>query len=193
VPAGARGSQTCDRGACGEASEAVARVLIVGGEERGGALAGALLDRAYAVRVVHASRVPARVERFAADPDRPGTLKAALEQVTIACWLFGSAGGEEERVAALHGARLERFLHQTIDSSVRGLLYEAAGSVSADVLARGRTLVSDFAEQNAVPLALLVCEPSALERWLEHALEAIDALVGRYPSSIYGNPIDFRP
>jgi hypothetical protein len=165
----------------------MARVLIVGGEERGRVLAAVLLERGYAVRVVGGpsararARTPPGAEPFDADPERPGTLKAALEQVTIACWLFGSAAGTAERLRALHGARLERFLHQTIDSSMRGLLYEAAGSIDPSTLAAGRRLVSDFAMSNAVPLALITAEPSDPAGWLAHALDGVVGLVERYP------------
>jgi hypothetical protein len=162
----------------------VARVLIVGGEDRATALANALLDRGYAVRLVDVANVPAGAERFAAKADRPGTLKAALEHVTIACWLFGTLSGGRERAQTLNGARLERFLHQTIDSSVRGLLYEAVGDAGEEVLAEGRRVVGEFAEHNAVPLALVAREAPDTQNWLAQALEGVDALVDRYSSSI---------
>jgi hypothetical protein len=166
----------------------MARVLIVGGDERGHSLAAALLQQGYAVRVVSdpqsgaSGRPPAGAERFDADPDRPGSLKAALEQVTIACWLFGSAVGTDERVGALHGARLERFLDHTIDSAVRGLVYEAAGSVDERTLARGRRLVSRFAERNAIPLAIIGSGPRDSGAWLADGLDGLVALLERYPS-----------
>ena len=84
----------------------------------------------------------------------------------------------------LNGARLERFLHQTIDSSVRGLVYEAAGNAGDEVLADGRRLVGEIAEQNAIPFALLARDQSDPVEWLEHALEAVGALVERYPAEI---------
>ena len=65
-------------------------------------------------------------------PDRVASLRYALEGVTLACWLLGNACGEPDELAALHGSRLEFFLGQTIDTTVRGLIYEAAGSVDAD-------------------------------------------------------------
>lgn len=175
------------RGAAGGGARAdlrswrrMARVLIIGGEDRGAALAAALVERGYAVRTVDLPEVPAGAERFHAEADRPGTLKAALAHVAVACWLFGSAPGGRARAETLNGARLERFLQQTIDSSVRGLLYEAAGSAGADVLAHGRALVSAFAEHNAVPLVTLACEPSARDAWIERALAGIASLVDRY-------------
>ena len=85
-------------------------------------------------------------------PDRVATLRYALEGVTLACWLLGTACGEPDEVAALHGSRLEFFLGQTIDTTVRGLLYEAAGSVDPAVLAAGRELIGARTAYNAIPL-----------------------------------------
>jgi hypothetical protein len=187
----APGSRTCDGGRHGNrravhraGDRALARVLIVGGGERGAALAAALLERGYAVRAIDVGAVSDRVERFDADPERPGTLKAALEQVTVACWLFGSDDRDSGRLEMLNGARLERFLHQTIDSSVRGLVYEGAGSAGEEVLAGGRRLVCEYAEQNAIPFAVLARDQSDPAEWVEHALEAVGMLVERYPAEI---------
>jgi hypothetical protein len=161
----------------------MARVLIVGGDERGVRLAAALLGAGYAVRIVAEPRSggahsgPAGAERFEGDAERPGTLKAALEQVTVACWLFGEATGDGARVRALHGARLERFLEQTVDSSVRGLVYEAAGSVEQRTLTDGRELVTRFASRNAIPLALIDADPADHAAWLERASGAVADLM----------------
>jgi hypothetical protein len=168
----------------------MARVLIVGGEERGAELAAALLGAGHAVRVVAASALPegallpASVERFDGDPNRPGTLKAALEHVTVACWLLGNAAGSESEVRALHGARLERFLAQTVDSSVRGLVYEAAGNAPDETLAEGRLIATELAQRNAIPLALITAEPARRSLWLDQALDAVATLLGRYASPI---------
>jgi hypothetical protein len=173
----------------------LARALIVGGGERGAALASALLERGYTVRAIEVAPVPDGVERFEADPERPGTLKAAIAQVTVACWLFGSddRGRGRERLEALNGARLERFLHQTIDSSVRGLLYEGAGGAGEEVLACGCRLVRAYGEQNAIPFALLARDQEDPVAWLEDALEAVGGLVERrYPAEIPGNLIEFH-
>jgi hypothetical protein len=170
----------------------MARVLIVGGEGRGRRLAAALLQAGLAVRIVVAESSRAhdvgleRVERFEGDAERPGTLKAALEQVSVACWLFGDADADPARVRALHGARLERFLEAVVDSSVRGLVYEAAGGVDPRTLGEGRELVTRFALRNAIPLALIDADPASQAAWLAQLREAVAALLERYPSH---NPI----
>ncbi len=69
----------------------------------------------------------AGAECWIGTPERLGTLRAALENVTIACWLLATAAGAEDEVRALHGSRLEFFLGQSIDTTVRGFVYEAAG------------------------------------------------------------------
>ncbi len=73
----------------------------------------------------------AGAECWIGDPNRLGTLRGVLDGVTIACWLLGGATGPEEQLRALHSDRLRAFLESAIDSTVRGLLYEAAGSSMA--------------------------------------------------------------
>ena len=74
-------------------------------------------------------------------PERLGTLRAALESVTVVCWLLGTVAGPEEEVRALHASRLEFFLGQVIDTTVRGFVYEAAGTVPGGCLAEGERIV----------------------------------------------------
>src|SRR5690606_40730452 len=53
----------------------------------------------------------------------------------FAFWLLGTANGEPEQVAALHGPRLERMLTEAVDTPLRGFVYEAAGTVPEAELA----------------------------------------------------------
>ena len=69
----------------------------------------------------------AGLEAAVADPDRPGTVLELCGDVTVVVWLLGSARGEPELIAAIHGPRLERLLEKLVDSPVRGFVYEAAG------------------------------------------------------------------
>ncbi len=122
----------------------MARVLIVPCGGRGCALARELVAAGHAVRGT--TRDPARAEAIraagaepvVADPDRVGTLMGALAGVTVVCVLLGSAAGEPEQVAALHDGRLRMLWEKLVDTPVRGVVYEAAGTVPADVLAHGR-------------------------------------------------------
>jgi len=85
------------------------------------------------------SHVPALeaagVEAFVGDPDRVGTIVPALQQVSVACLLLGSAVGDPDRIAALHGPRLEMLLEKMIDTTVRGIVYEAGGTAAVTLLA----------------------------------------------------------
>lgn len=119
----------------------------------------------------------AGAECWIGTPDRLATLRGALDSVTIACWLLGSASGGADELEALHGTRLEYFLTQTVDSTVRGVIYESAGSVPSEVLAQGAALALALAERNAIPIALLAADPVAVDGWLEQVREAIDSLL----------------
>ena len=162
---------------------AVARILIIAGGARGRALAAGLADEGHAVRIT--TREPtgrAAIEAVGAEcwigtPDRIATLRYALDGVTLVCWLLGTACGEPESLRALYGTRLEFFINQTIDTTVRGLLYEAAGSVDAATLAAGRALISERAAYNAIPLAVLDADPGDLEAWMAQARGAIAGLL----------------
>ncbi len=163
----------------------MARILIVAGGCRGGRLAAELVGEGHAVRVSTRTEAPrAAIEATGAEcwigtPERLGTLRAALESVTIVCWLLGTAAGGEEEVRALHTSRLEFFLGQVIDTTVRGFVYEAAGSVSGDALAEGERIVRTLGERNVIPVAVLRADPRRdPEVWLEEARAAIGGLLG---------------
>jgi uncharacterized protein YbjT (DUF2867 family) len=111
-------------------------------------------------------------------PERLATLRAALENVTVVCWLLGTARGPAGQLRALHGSRLEFFLGQTIDTTVRGFVYEAAGSAPADALAGGARIARALTARNSIPLALLSVDPADEESWLEDARRAIGSLLG---------------
>jgi hypothetical protein len=115
-------------------------------------------------------------------PERLGTLRAALESVTIVCWLLGTAAGSDDVLRALHGSRLEFFLGQAIDTTVRGFVYEAAGvaggAVPADVLAGGERIVQRIAERNEIPVGFLRADPGDVDAWLANAQAEIGALLG---------------
>jgi hypothetical protein len=162
----------------------VARILIVGGGCRGRCLAAEMVRAGHAVRVTtrtedRRSHIEAMgAECWIGTPDRLATLRAALDSVTIACWLLGTATGEPDGVRALHTARLEFFLTQTIDTTVRGFLYEAAGTVPQDLLAAGERIASAVGARNAIPVAALSADPEDVQAWLTDARAAIGGLLG---------------
>ena len=164
-------------------SPAVARILIIAGGARGRALAAELAADGHAVRITsregaHRAEIEASgAECLVATPDRIATLRYALDGVTLACWLLGTACGEPESVAALHGTRLEFFVNQTIDTTVRGLVYEASGSVEEATLAGGRALIGELTSYNAIPLAVIDADPLDREAWLAQARAAVASLL----------------
>jgi uncharacterized protein YbjT (DUF2867 family) len=126
----------------------MARALIVGCGCRGRMLGERLLAEGWAVRGTSRrgegleAIEAAGIEPALADPDRPGTLLDLVGDVAVLVYLLGSATGEPDAVAAIHGPRLERLLEHLVDTPVRGIVYEASGSVDAGVLVAGAELVS---------------------------------------------------
>ncbi len=116
----------------------MARLLVVGGTScRALALTRDLVADGHAVRAVTRSEANrARVEEAGAecwigDPDVVGTLRYALDNVTLVLWLLGHVDQPE-----LHGTRLEMLLERTIDTTVRGLLYEAGPAAGVAAVER---------------------------------------------------------
>jgi hypothetical protein len=160
------------------------RALIVGGGRRGLALASDLTSEGHAVRVVTRSDArraeieAAGAEVWPGDPDRIGTLRYALDNVTLLLWLLGTATGDPEQVAALHGSRLEMMLERTVDTTVRGVVYEAAGTLAPEVFASGVAELRRANERNEVPYALLEADPADPDAWRAAAHSAMQALLG---------------
>jgi hypothetical protein len=120
----------------------------------------------------------AGAECWIGDPNRLGTLRGVLDGVTIACWLLGGATGPDEQLRALHSDRLRAFAESAIDSTVRGLLYEAAGSsVSACLLAEGGRIAREIAQRNSIPLAILRADPADVPSWLGQARAAVSSML----------------
>jgi hypothetical protein len=156
-------------------------VLVVGGGCRGLALARTLVAEGHAVRAVTRGEArrgeieAAGCECWIGDPDRIGTLRYALDNVTVLLWLLGTATGPN--VADLHGSRLRMMLEKTTDSTVRGVLYEAAGTVDPEILAGGAAEVARAQTLNEIPGALLEADPGHVDAWVAAAREAIDHLL----------------
>lgn len=157
----------------------MARCLIIGCGCRGRALARELIQRGHSVRGT--TRWPeglapieaAGAEAVLGDPDVIGTLVRSFEHVTVTCVLLGSAEGPPERLAALHGSRLDMLLARTLDTTVRGVVYEATGSVDQDALVAGAELVRERCEDSRIPYALLRAEPADHRVWSAAALAAV--------------------
>ncbi len=166
----------------------MARILIVGGGCRGRRLAAGLLAGGHAVRITtrsEAGRAP--IEELGAEcwigtPDRLATLRGSLDGVAVACWLLGTATGPAEELAALYTTRLELFLTQAIDTTVRGVVYEPAGAaVPSAPGAEGGAIARRLTELNRIPFEALAADPADLEGWLAEAGAAVDGLLAAAP------------
>jgi uncharacterized protein YbjT (DUF2867 family) len=151
----------------------LARALIVGCGCRGRAMGERLLAEGWAVRGTSRREdgleaiAAAGIEPALADPAAPGSVLDLVGDVAVVAWLLGSAAGNPEELAALHGGALERVLERIVETPVRGFLYEAEGSVDPALLARGREAVEAASERWRIPSAALAGNPSA---WAEEAI-----------------------
>jgi nucleoside-diphosphate-sugar epimerase len=142
---------------------------MVGGGCRGSALARSLVAEGHAVRAVtrdeskRAELEAAGCECWIGDPDRIGTLRYALDNATVLLWLLGTVD-----VPELHGSRLEMMLERTVDTTVRGVLYEGR---------RGAHVVQAAHERHGIPIAFLEADPADVEAWVAEARARIDALL----------------
>ncbi|HWX88535.1 MAG TPA: hypothetical protein VNX67_10195 [Solirubrobacteraceae bacterium] len=82
------------------------------------------------------------------------TARPALEHVAIVCWLEGSSP--------------ERFLLGSVDSSMRGFVYQAGGWERS---------VLETAGRNSIPVAALRSDPSDVAVWLAEARDAVASLI----------------
>lgn len=188
----------------------MARILIVGGGCRGRRFAERMVEQGHAVRATtrreagRAAIEATGAECWIGTPDRLATLRGALENVTVACWMLACARGSEQEIAPLHSSRLEFFLSQAIDTTARGLIYDAwavpvetggggtgrtsgaAGpgadsrSPSTEMLAGGARIFRSLTELNAIPAVVLGDEgerPGGAA-WVAAACDAVTTLLG---------------
>jgi hypothetical protein len=127
------------------------------------------------------------------DPDVVATLARSLEHVSVACVLLGSAAGPPAQLAALHGTRLAMLLERMLDTTVRGIVYEAAGSVEQAVLDAGAARVRERCEDSRIPYALLDVDPAGCEAWLSAAVKAVDRVLTSRPGSMADAAASGRP
>jgi hypothetical protein len=154
---------------------------MVGGGCRGLRLARTLVAEGHAVRAVTRSQArraqieDAGCECWIGDPDRIGSLRYALDNVTVLLWLLGTATGPN--VEALHTTRLRMMLDKVTDTTVRAVLYEAAGTVDPVVLEAGAAEVALAQALNEIPGALLEADPRDADAWVAGARAGIEHLL----------------
>jgi uncharacterized protein YbjT (DUF2867 family) len=166
----------------------MARALIVGCGSRGRMLGRRLVDAGWLVRGT--TRDPgnseeilgAGLEPVVADPDRVGTLLDHVADVTLVFWLLGSAAGEPDAAAAIHGPRLERMLEELVDTPVRGFVYESSGDVPRAILEHGVEIVEAAALRWRIPVEVVGADLGDWEAWTPEMLAASERLTGAAPS-----------
>ncbi|MDX6595469.1 MAG: hypothetical protein QOI72_851 [Solirubrobacterales bacterium] len=166
----------------------MARALIIGCGCRGRERGERLLAAGWAVRGTSrhedglAAIEAAGIEPALADPDRVGTVLELVGDVAVVFHLLGSAAGEPDAVAAIHGPRLERLLEKVVDTPVRAVVYEAIGSVDPELLAAGAELVGTASRTWRIPVAVVEAEPDDSAGWSEEmtnlALELLSSATG---------------
>lgn len=162
----------------------MARALIVGCGCRGRELGLRLARRGWVVRGTTRDRgrlagiEAAGIEAAIARPDRVATVTDHVADVAVVCWLLGSARGEEGELAALHGPRLERLLEELVDTPVRGLVYEAAGTVPPELLEAGERALREANERWRIPYGVIRAAPGDADEWAAEAEAAVTGLVG---------------
>ena len=113
-------------------------------------------------------------------PDRLATLRGALDGVTIACWMLATARGDRAGVEALHGSRVESFLGQAIDTTMRGFVYEAAGVAVAPEGSSPRASGSSARPGSRTRSPSRFCGPTSMdpEIWQAEARASVGRLLG---------------
>lgn len=148
------------------------RALIVGGGRPGLEVARRLADEGNAVRYVTRNEAfrpeieAAGAECFIGDPDRIGTLRYALDNVTVLLWLMGAVDGGE-----LHGTRLSMMIERTIDTTVRGVVYEGTE--------QGAEVVRRMAAFNEIPYAIVDVGRDDVEEWTAKVLSAVGEVLAK--------------
>jgi NAD(P)-dependent dehydrogenase (short-subunit alcohol dehydrogenase family) len=149
---------------CGCRGRELARALSAEGH----AVRGTTRDPAAATEIEAAG-----AEAAVANPWRLATLLPQIEGVSAICWLMGAARGEPADVEALHGPRLHSLLEHLIDTPVRGFVYEAAGSVSVELLAGGAEIAREAAQTYRMRVEVVASDPSDAAGWTDAMTAAL--------------------
>jgi uncharacterized protein YbjT (DUF2867 family) len=117
----------------------------------------------------------AGVEAVVGDPYRLATLMPHVANTSAMVWLMGSAVGDD--VEALHRTRLETVLERLVDTPVRGMVYEAAGTLSQALLREGSAAVRKAALTWQMPNVIVDADPGDFDAWLAAMLGAVEEVL----------------
>jgi len=119
----------------------------------------------------------AGAEAVVADPFRLATLTPLLDGVSVVVWPLASATGTPEQIDAVHTTRLETLLTKLVDSGVRGLVYEATGSVRGDLLRQGAAQVRKSGEWFRMPVEVVEHYPHDHDGWVDAMRAALNRIL----------------
>ena len=159
----------------------MARVLIVGCGCRAIGLANRLIATGHPVRGTtrDPQRVPeieaAGIEAAVGDPYRLATLLPHVANTSAMVWLMGSATGDD--VEALHRTRLQTVLERLVDTPVRGMVYEAAGTLPRPLLREGAAAVRKAGAIWQMPYAIVEQHPRDHDAWVAAMLAGVESVL----------------
>jgi uncharacterized protein YbjT (DUF2867 family) len=114
----------------------------------------------------------AGIEPAVGDPYRLATLLPHIANTSAMVWLMGSATGDD--VEALHRTRLTTTLERLVDSPVRGMVYEAAGTLPAQLLREGSAEVRKAGLTWQMPNVIVEQDPADHDAWVAAMVAAVD-------------------
>jgi hypothetical protein len=117
----------------------------------------------------------AGIEAVVGDPYRLATLMPHVANTSAIVWLMGNAAGDD--VEALHRTRLQTVLERLVDTPVRGMVYEAAGTLRPDLLRAGAAEVRKAALTWQMPNAIVTDDPRDHEAWLAAMLAGVEGVL----------------
>jgi hypothetical protein len=117
----------------------------------------------------------AGVEPAVGDPYRLATLMPHVANTSALVWLMGSATGED--VEALHRTRLQTVLERLVDTPVRGMVYEAAGTLPAPLFREGAAAVRKAALTWQMPNVIVEQDPAGHKAWVRAMVAAVEEVL----------------
>jgi hypothetical protein len=125
------------------------------------------------------ARVPeletAGIEPAVGDPYRLATLMPHVANTSAMVWLMGSATGDD--VEALHRTRLQTVLERLVDSPVRGMAYEAVGTLPAGLLREGAAAVRKAGLVWQMPNVIVEHDPRDHDGWVTAMVAAVERVL----------------
>jgi hypothetical protein len=119
----------------------------------------------------------AGADAVVADPYRLATVTPLLEGVSVVIWPLASASGAADEIDAVHTTRLATLLTKLVDSGVRGLVYEATGTVRGDLLRKGAAEVRRAGEWFRMPVEVVEHDPRDHEGWTTAMRAAVERIL----------------